>query len=138
MTSGYLYIAVGEMFRYEAERSSRSLKRFTQFPVCLITDDKNFSSPQFDQIIYVEDIGKSFEVKITGMQMSPYDKTVFLDSDVFVCDSIDDIFLVLDHFDMALALDQYGHSMATFSASRLGSTKKTFLSGFVKKANKEM
>lgn len=110
MTCGYLYIAIGEMFRYEAERSCRSLKRFTQFPACLVTDDSNFTSTQFDQIIYVENIGRSFEVKITGMQLSPYDKTVFLDSDTFICNPIDDIFELLDYFDMATTLEMNGHS----------------------------
>lgn len=112
MTNGYLYIAIGEMFRYEAERSARSLRRFTDFPVCLVTDDAEFTSPQFDQIIYVENIGRSFEVKITGMQMSPFDRTVFLDSDTFVCNPIDDIFEFLDYFDMACTLDVNGYSLS--------------------------
>ncbi len=111
MTSGYLYIAIGEMFRFEAERSSRSLRRFTKYPICLVTDEIGFTSSQFDKIIYVENIGRSFEVKITGMQLSPFDKTVFLDGDTFVCDSIDNIFDLLDYFDMAATQDLTGHSM---------------------------
>ncbi len=111
MTCGYLYIAIGEMFRFEAERSCKSLKRFTRHPVCLITDDPKFQSKQFDQIIYVENIGRSFEVKITGMQLSPFQKTVFLDGDTFVCDSIDNIFDLLDYCDMAATQDLTGHSM---------------------------
>jgi alpha-N-acetylglucosamine transferase len=110
MTSGYLYIAIGEMFRHEAERSSRSLRRFTSNPVCLITDDPEYTSDQFDQIIYVDDIGKSFEVKIVGMQLSPFDKTVFLDSDTFVCNPIDNIFEFLEYFDIAITTYLNGHS----------------------------
>jgi hypothetical protein len=111
MTCGYLYIAIGEMFRYEAERSSKSLKRFTQFPTCLVTDDPNFQSKEFDQIIHVENIGRSFEVKITGMQLSPFDKTVYLDTDTFVCNPIDEVFEFLDYFDLATTLEPKGHSV---------------------------
>lgn len=111
MTCGYLYIAIGEMFRYEAERSCKSLKRFTKLPVCLITDDPNFDSREFDQIIHVENIGRSFEVKITGMQLSPFDRTIFLDSDTFVCNPIDNVFEFLDYFDMATTLEMNGHSI---------------------------
>src|SRR5690606_25020653 len=56
-------------------------------------------------------IGRSFEVKITGMQMSPFDRTVFLDSDTFVCNPIDEIFELLDYFDMASTLDVKGCSV---------------------------
>ncbi|MCW5912352.1 MAG: hypothetical protein KIT62_14875, partial [Cyclobacteriaceae bacterium] len=115
MNYGYLYIAIGEMFRHEAERSSRSLKRFTKYRVCLITDKPGFTSDQFDHVIYVEDIGRSFEVKITGMQLSPFDKTVFLDTDTFICNPIDDIFEFLDYFDMATTLEPKGHSMKFWS-----------------------
>ena len=54
---------------------------------------------------------KSFEVKITGMQVSPFDKTVFLDTDTFVCHSIDDVFEFLDYFDLATTLEPKGHSV---------------------------
>lgn len=112
MTKGYLYIAVGEMFRHEAQRSSRSLRRFTTAPICLITDDNSFRSSDFDQIIYVSEIGRSFEVKISGIQLSPFDRTVFLDSDVFVCEPIDQIFEMLDYFEMVTSISQFGLSLS--------------------------
>src|SRR5688572_8197644 len=110
ITCGYLYVAIGEMFRQEAECSARSLRRFTKYPTCLVTDHPTYNSTAFDQIIRVQNIGRSFEVKITGMQLSPFDKTVFLDCDTFVCSSIDDIFGFLEYFDMATTLDARGSS----------------------------
>ncbi|MCX7745006.1 MAG: hypothetical protein N2167_10630 [Flavobacteriales bacterium] len=107
---GYLYIAVGEMFRNEAEQSCRSLKRFTRFPVVLITDEPNYQTVYFDSVIYADDLGHSFEVKIRGMMRSPFQRTIYLDTDTFVCASIDSIFEFLDYFDFAMTLDQYGHS----------------------------
>jgi hypothetical protein len=110
MNYGYLYIAIGDLFLKEAELSARSLRRFTKYPVCLVTDNPVFHSMHFSQIIRVENIGRSFEVKIAGMQLSPYDKTVFLDCDTFVCNPIDEIFDLLDKFDMAMTVYQGGIS----------------------------
>ncbi|MBN8650213.1 MAG: hypothetical protein J0L67_02235 [Cytophagales bacterium] len=107
---GYIYIAIGEMFRHEAEQSCRSLKRFTKHPVVLITDDENYKPVYFDEVIQANDLGRSFEVKITGMMRSPFQRTVFLDTDTFVCASIDPVFDFLDYFDFAMTLDMHGHS----------------------------
>jgi alpha-N-acetylglucosamine transferase len=61
------------------------------------------------------EMARSFEVKIQGIQQSPYtSKTIFLDSDTFVCEPIDQIFEFLDLFDMATTLDLYGHSHTFF------------------------
>lgn len=107
---GYIYIAVGEMFRHEAEQSCRSLKRFTNYPVVLITDAEDYKPVYFDSVITANDLGSSFEVKIAGMMRSPFQRTVYLDTDTFVCASIDSIFDFLDYFDFAMTLDMYGHS----------------------------
>ncbi len=107
---GYIYIAIGEMFRHEAEQSCRSLKRFTKYPVVLITDDEQYKPVYFDDILKANDLGRSFEVKITGMMRSPFQRTVFLDTDTFVCASIDSVFEFLDYFDFAMTLDMHGHS----------------------------
>ncbi|MBN8575719.1 MAG: hypothetical protein J0L66_02210 [Cytophagales bacterium] len=107
---GYLYIAIGEMFRHEAEQSCRSLKRFTKYPVILCTDQPDYKPIYFDDVIHAGDLGKSFEVKITGMMRSPFKRTVFLDTDTFVCASIDSVFEFLNYFDFAMTLDMHGHS----------------------------
>lgn len=107
---GYIYIAIGEMFCHEAEQSCRSLKRFTCYPVVLITDQQDYTTVYFDNVIYASDLGRSFEVKITGMMRSPFERTVFLDTDTFVCAGIDSIFEFLDYFDFAMTLDMHGHS----------------------------
>lgn len=109
-TRGFLYVAIGEMFRHEAEQSCRSLKRFTKYPVILVTDQTDYEPVYFDDVIIANDQSRSFEVKITGMMRSPFKHTVFLDTDTFVCASIDSVFDFLSYFDFAMTLDMYGHS----------------------------
>jgi hypothetical protein len=108
-STGYLYVAIGKRYLMEAEISARSLRRFTKYPLCLVTDDKNFRSELFDSVIYAETEG-DFIAKIIGLQLTPFERTIYLDNDTFVCSSIDHLFSVLDLFDMAMAVENFMHS----------------------------
>src|SRR5690606_24189743 len=41
------------------------------------------------------------------MRLTPYDKTLFLDADTFVCDDVSELFVLLERFDLAVAQDTY-------------------------------
>lgn len=113
MTEGYYYVAVGhEVFLKEAEISARSLRRWTDRPIALYTDWGDYQSDLFDEIIVESDPirRKSFVTKVQGLNSAPFDKTIFLDNDTFVCLPIDDVFEILDHFDLAVTQEPSGHS----------------------------
>lgn len=110
---GYLYIAFGKRYLHEVEVSARSLKRFTNLPVCLVTNDIHFESKYVDEVI-IENAPNDFESKIRGVRKTPYQKTIFLDTDTFVCSSIDNLFQLLDIFDLGLTVDRFNHSYAFF------------------------
>lgn len=107
--TGFLYVAFGKRYLHEALISARSLKRFTQFPVCVITDQPVGDHHYFDMVINAAP-RYDFVSKIIGMQMTPFKKTVFLDTDTFVCSSIDNLFDALELFDMALTVENFLHS----------------------------
>src|SRR4051794_20716247 len=111
MKEGFLYVAFGQRYLQEAEISARSLKRFTRLPVCLVTDNEKYKSEYFDQII-IEKTRTDFVSKMIGMQKTPFEKTIFLDTDTFVCASIDKLFKGLDLFDMLLVPEKSLHSYA--------------------------
>jgi alpha-N-acetylglucosamine transferase len=113
MEQGFLYVAIGRRYLMEAEISARSLKRFTKYPVCLITDDPRFASDFFDEIILTDSIA-DFESKIIGIQKTPYKKTIYLDTDTFICKPIDDLFDLLQVFDMGMTIEKSNHSYAFF------------------------
>lgn len=104
-------MAFGKRYLLEAEISARSLKRFTQFPICVITDININSSGLFDKVMYSEPT-YDFIAKAIGMQMTPFEQTVFLDTDTFVCSSIDNLFDLLQIFDMGLTVDNFIHSFS--------------------------
>ena len=106
--NGFLYVGMGKKYRMEAEISARSLKQYTKYPICIVTEDANFKSEYFD-IIIVADLVTDFYGKIICMQKSPFTNTLFLDCDTFICSNIDNLFDVLDLFDMSLLPDRFYH-----------------------------
>ena len=113
MQQGFLYVAIGKRYLMEAEISARSLKRFTKYPVCLITDDPSLAPDFFDQVISTDPIA-DFESKITGIQKTPFEKTIYLDTDTFICKPLDNLFEVLEVFDMGMTIEKSNHSYAFF------------------------
>ncbi len=109
MKEGFLYVAFGKRYLQEAEISARSLKRFTNLPICLITDEEGYSSEYVD-IVLIEKGERDFVSKIIGMQRTPFERTVFLDCDTFICSSIDKLFEILQMFDMGMTIDTRTHS----------------------------
>jgi hypothetical protein len=103
---GVIYVATGERYRAEAVVSAGSLKAASPgIHTTLITDTSNPVLP-FDQVLSLVNPRHDFVDKIRGIQMSPYQGTVFLDSDTYVCDDISDLFDLLTRFDVAA-----GHSV---------------------------
>ncbi len=113
-SNGYLYVANHQKFINEAIISAGSLKRFNQEPVCLIcpknlqTDDlKSY----FDFIIANSEIeNHTYLSKVIGLQCSPFDRTVFLDTDTFITDTISELFEVLDLVDFATTTEATLHT----------------------------
>ncbi len=114
MNCGFLYIAIGKRYLIEAEISVRSLKRFTKYPACLITGDEEYKNELFD-IIIREKMPGDFVAKIIGVAKTPFERTVYLDNDTFICAPIDEMFDVLDFFDMCMMPFHFLHSYNFFS-----------------------
>jgi lipopolysaccharide biosynthesis glycosyltransferase len=110
---GYLYIATGAKYLKEVSVSAKSLKRFTQKPICVVTDDESFQSEYIDQVIIMQP-STDFVTKIIGVQLTPFQRTIFLDSDTFVCSPLDQLFEALDLFDMSMSVDNFMHSLSFF------------------------
>lgn len=99
---GVLYIATGEQYIREAVQSALSLEKNTSgYPTKLVAN-KNPPDGIFDSIQIVES-QEGFEDKIRHLRQTPYDRTVFLDSDTYVCGQIADLFELLEHYPLAAA-----------------------------------
>ena len=105
---GYLYIAYGKAFTKEALMSIRSLRKYTKMPIALYTDSKEISKEIQDELginLVGEIQVNHLRAKVDYMDQSPFVKTVFLDSDTVIVRNCDDMFELLDRFDIAIVND---------------------------------
>jgi hypothetical protein len=109
---GVVYIAFGERYVAEAAHSARSLKTFNpEIPVTLFTDTEA-AHACFDEVRTISPAHRRAKVDI--IYGSPYEYTLYLDSDTEILMPIDDIFEVLERFDIAAAHDhkRKGHRVS--------------------------
>jgi hypothetical protein len=113
MSQGVIYIATGRKYIEEACQSAESLKaNVPAMSVTLFADEK-IDSPLFDQVVPIEKPGpfksaslhRRMSPKVVYIGMSPYDYTLYLDTDTYICGDISDLFPLLERFDLAVAHD---------------------------------
>jgi hypothetical protein len=110
-TEGVLYVAFGDRYIKEVQRSAKSLKKaYPTIKVALVTDE-NLISDLFDKVIILNTFrsdGKKksgFTYKILGLKESPFDKTVFIDTDTLISRPFPELFELLDYFELLGCLD---------------------------------
>lgn len=104
-TRGVIYVAFGQNYISEALVSAASLKRhMPRLPVTLFCD-ADVACPDVDQVVRAQpdDSFPGCAAKIRYVATSPYEQTLFLDSDTYVCGDLGELFTLLDAFDLAAA-----------------------------------
>jgi hypothetical protein len=106
VTRGFLYIATGESFVREAVISAKQIKEIMgECPIAIITEI-DLNNPVFDHIIKINNASHDTGDQIKYMNKSPFDKTIYIDTDIYVSSDISSIFSILDQFDLAASLKQ--------------------------------
>lgn len=104
---GIIYITTGSDYAREAETSARSLKTACPGLNATIFTSDDVDESLFDNVIKIKNEHGSGRViksdKIKYMLKSPYEKTVFLDSDTYIVHDFSGVFSLLDRFDLAAA-----------------------------------
>jgi hypothetical protein len=103
---GLLYAACGAKYVAEAVASRESARRvMPDVPAVLFTDDPGaVAGGVFERVERCSGEGRVGH-KLDPMRRSPFDKTLFIDSDTHVVEELEDVFAVLDRFDVAVAFD---------------------------------
>ncbi|WP_340101727.1 hypothetical protein [Salinibaculum salinum] len=104
MTDGILYVATGEEYINEAIQSARQTRAIMDFPIALVSH-RDVDADVFDEVIIDSTPQYSYVDKPRNLPRTPFDRTLFLDTDVFLVDDVSELFDVLDHFDLAAAVD---------------------------------
>jgi hypothetical protein len=99
---GILYSCSGESFIAEAVRSARSSLRHNPLPHLLFASGE-VERVQGLSVARFEPSGNPYVDKIANIRSSPFERTIYLDSDTFVVDEITHLLALLDHYDIAVA-----------------------------------
>lgn len=104
MTRGILYITGCDSPYYDqAVRSAESAKSIMpNLPIAIVTDHKNPTSI-FDNVIYTTEMSHSFRDKPEFMHKTPFDQTLFVDTDTYFAKTIEDLWDILDYYSVAAA-----------------------------------
>ncbi len=103
MSFGILYVATGDKCVREACVSASSVRQhMPDIPATLYTDIISSSLASFfDNIVPLENPQHSSFDKIAPLIQSPYEKTLFLDSDTLAIEAVYELADLMDRFDLA-------------------------------------
>jgi hypothetical protein len=99
---GVIYSGTGEFYVAEAVRSARSSLRHNAVPHVLFADGEAVGAEGLT-VTRFEPSGNPYIDKIANMRRSPFERTLYLDSDTYVVDEIVHVLALLDRYDMAVA-----------------------------------
>lgn len=106
---GIFYVAAGQKYINEACKSARSIKNINPTLKISIACNQKLEEELFDRIIVVDETvtcrneGLLFKSKYL-YDLSPYQKTLFVDTDTFFIGDVESGFAILDYFDVSMTL----------------------------------
>jgi hypothetical protein len=102
--AGIMYSAFGERYIAEAARAARSSLAHNDVPHVIFSAGEVLDPPPGVAVVSFEQTSAApFLDRIANMRRSPFERTIYLDTDTFVVDSILDVFELLDDYDLAAA-----------------------------------
>ncbi|MFB9844068.1 hypothetical protein [Mucilaginibacter ginsenosidivorans] len=125
---GILYVATGQKYVEEAIISATSCKVHNSYPIALITDRAAYDLPAglFDEVI-VKSAYFNYRDKLL-IRHTPFAKTVFLDTDTYVVEPLDDLFSILDFREFAIHQADEGYE---FSMPGMSNAMPEFNTGVI-------
>lgn len=108
---GFVYVATGDAYYEEARRSAASVRlHHPTRKICLVTDRVR-GEPFWDDLVLLPNPDFGFRDKM-HMGLSPYARSLFLDTDTEIIGPLDDVFVLLERFELAAHQLFEGHDYA--------------------------
>jgi hypothetical protein len=95
---GYLYVAFGDQYVQEAIQSALTIKKNSPNAVIAIITSDKITNVVFDKVLNSPPISK-----IEGLLRTPFERTFFIDTDTYFCESCDNGFNLLDYYEICMA-----------------------------------
>lgn len=109
--NGIVFVATGGKYRQECFRALKSLASLSaQIPVVVFSDDIDSFSSISNSEISIKKLDKpsfGFKDKIFGLLQSPFEQTLFLDTDTILLKNPFSLFSLLERFDLAICAETY-------------------------------
>lgn len=110
-TRGIVYMVIGDDFVQEAAVSACSAKaQMPDIDITIAVDSYDYDLTAFDDVVLLDDNrvevidGRTWMIDSTiPPELSPYDKTLYLDSDTYLTAPVYELFDMLDRYDLAIA-----------------------------------
>ena len=103
MQEGVLYIGFGENFLKEMLLSAESVKKHNKGMHITAFVDKEIDSEFIDDYEIIE--VSHLRPKVDYITQTPYERTIFLDTDTIIDYNIEEMFEILGHYDFAICHD---------------------------------
>lgn len=111
MDEGVLYVAVGEEYVDEATRSAKTVREHMgDVEIAIATDSEEYDLDAFDHVIQKDESSQAQTGDRTWLgdtsldpDLSPFEKTLYLDTDTYLCDDVNELFELLDRYELAIA-----------------------------------
>jgi len=107
---GILYVAIGDQFLQEANQAAARAARTTDLPISIVTH-RDVNPDFYDQVIVDENPTYSVSDKSRNLLKSPYEETLYMDSDTFMVEEVTGIFDCLQESSLAVTLDPHEGSL---------------------------
>jgi hypothetical protein len=104
-TQGVIYYATGTKYVEQMLVSAESLKQHTDLPVTVYSDEQ-IHSQYIDNVVVITPGEHPFYDRINYFKQTPYDKTLYLDTDTYIAGDVSPIFEMLDRFDVVAAFNE--------------------------------
>jgi len=112
-SNGFLFVASRKSHVLEAARSWESvLRHHPGAQSILFTDCPDLGRDYFPEVRVMKNPTGTHADKILPLAESPFEKTIFLDTDTRVVGPLDDLFSMLDRYEFLLARDPWAHHVA--------------------------
>lgn len=105
MRDGIIYVATGPDYQEESCISAKSVKNeLPNIPITVFSDE-DFNCEYIDDVMVIDNPHYNSLDCIECLSKSPYDRTIYFDTDIYVENDISGIFNILGDYDMAAVHD---------------------------------
>ena len=101
MSRGFIYAATGDLYVTLARRSARALRRVHPDAKIDLFTDQPLEDQVFNRVWQLEHVSR--RPKIEALRRSRFQRSVYLDADTALVAPLDDVFDLLEHFDIAMS-----------------------------------